>query len=863
MAANNGNQEAPDKKQEYLERLRAFEQKINNFNVADLPNYVINDLSSPNNGKNSFVLDCIKEFRELTALNKDENGQYIDEETQLRVYNVAAEKLGSDFWLNFQTTEKVVNDTLKKVRDLAAAHADESQIITALYGTMSAIKRCPENNQFVAAFDQLYSTIEEQYGASALRGVDHETGYRADERERSEEARIARGEQNFKRSFPKELRFRVQMRVWERMVNELEAKNGDYAENDQDRLVQQSDQVRKLAKGDNGQPFDKDRYMAAFERSALMFGEPIWTRANGIPMSIPEKHLREFREQLEAFNNGARSPEDEDNLARSFRTAVGAAYRGQQKPSEEVKNQLKGYYLTIKENCRPEAVDKIYVEVGFDKIFPEFAAETKAGRERLKQLGDLSQARADARSKILNALSGTGGTVLQIQSLIAADDANPKHAAFVGLDEDILENMQEDMQKLDQCYRSERSVIGLEKSLKNIHDQYPKYINKIQGKIQKFQPGSFAYKNSIEALSLCGAMLIGSQQYVKNRLESNLIPGEQIPVRDATDCLKQTLSVFKEAFQAFPRRGSTRIFADLKDSIDKVINGEGTLQDVLDKAQAYYGARKGTYFGPVTDLGKHRLFVADKLIDFLGHLDVAGLDKEMAAKAIENVQENVQENAVPVVPAQSQETPGGDVIDGNVVDEENLINNGSDEYVKIEENVEENLIDNGSKNAPEQENAKVEKQEEVKSNAVMSMDDKVYELIREKCKQLKEDGVVPKGSAGDIAIIAYNASYEQKEFLLNNILKNDNKVKALVADHPESKDFQKALNTILDKVNNPVEQNEVGVAEKQVEHSIENQSEMKQNEFNLLEPDDENEFHLLDPEDGPENNEMQQSGYGI
>ena len=994
MAGNNGNQannqRAPRNAQAYSEKLQVFANKISELNVEDLDNYVVNG-SGARREKNTFIEDSIKEYKELLAINKDNNGNIINKDAQLSVFEMAAEKLGPAFWENFEVTETVVHHYLVQANDLINNNADQKEVEASLKGMLQAISYCPEDlkKTYSEDFETLYTLAVNQYGAGVVKDLDHDIGVGADVMAKSSKRITTQDGSVIAPSLPTEMRFHIQMHSWERINEQAKQNDGHFDSEDFDRVKIVYQEARKLAKDENGQPYDKDRFMKAFEESAFIFGEPFWGLGAAIPMSIPEKYIRELGEKMEKLNSGEpMSLENEKDLARFFRTTIMAVHRGEQKPTPETKELLNGYYLTIQQKLQPAAAEKVYGSTSFDKVFPEYKAiaeETRARIEgKVKNEQRLAQEQEENRKGLLFNLCKANTLSDHVNSLLDDEINPPEKEVFSKEDHSILIEMREDAKSLGNCFLKEKSNIlpTYQSTFENIQTKYPGYIDWFHEKLQNAEPGSNAYKTTFQALIYCGAMLSVTQQYVKARHDSGLFPEDQgVAICDAAVSVRKMLSVFKEAFQAFPQSGSSKIFSELKNSIDQAINGEGTLQDVLDKAKAYHEARKGILFSPFTDVGKHRLDMADKLIFFIEKFDVAAMDKTMAESKVvenENVVANanvaanananapVQENAVPVVPAQEKETPGSEEYvkieenaEENEVEEENLINNGENEVDEVEE---ENLINNGDANA------KVEEQPGNVSNAEKNAslaEDELYDKIQEKCTALRDR--LPngqKGLAGTLAELAYNSTYEEKENLLNNLLNDEGKlnnllkenpvsrdfeaavcrflnkeapvheqfdfelnvkesipeakaqlpkepqkpsacnlndkvyqdvhekcihltkdlgiitfdqaaaidakadagnfaqkeylnkfldntemVKALAQQFPKRENFENALDGVLEKVNQPIEQeqNEFSLLDKQNEYySLDNQSEMEKNEFNLL-----------DPEDGPENNEMQ------
>lgn len=837
-------------RRDFTKKVDAFDKKLASLTEKDLERVTLKQVRSGNVNHSIVVseeienmVEAYNELFELDSTTFRKTGEHLNADRQLKAYYAACEKFGIRFWDRVQAA--MPEDLVKsKIADSQNAinSDDPKKAAESVNEALHAVRKATNWESLTPEIENLYHAAENKFGYAVFNGTQLSFGHRL------------RG-----------VGFNLQMGSFDKMLENYDPN----VHTDLRPFAEKYEAASACAQGS----FDKERCNKAFQAAVDKMGMQFCNHLSSIPQEFVDEEIDSFTRAVAVYDD-SNNPEKAQNLTTKYLDTVKLVLKND---SVNRTTLIQNMYDAVKKKCGEAAADRI-VEIEESSYKLSNMVDSINARKQAAEKNERKQQaeREDAAGfawkgkwakpvEIVNENFLDPKLVNWVLSTRSAAD-NKKQLILDSNEDRAFMNLMAESGNLLYDFAIGNHVRPIDNVVKNVYEDYTKAHEYFTEAISSGEVGSTLYKARLEAMTVCGAMGLMASRFI-SVAKANTLGFENVRDVDPMAPLRETLTVLRDEMERIPKSGNdTQLYTSLNNAINGVIDNAGiSLEELHTAAEQYFNARKGSIFGPLTAAGKQRLDIANRVIGFLDVVHYKRLDALSKANenVQENVQENVEENAIPVVPAQSQETPGGDAINGNVVDEENLINNGSDEYVKIEENVEENLIDNGSKNAPAQENAKVEKQEEVKPNDVMSMDDKVYELIREKCKQLNEDGVVPKGSAGDIAIIAYNASYEQKEFLLNNILNNDNKVKALVTNYPESKDFRKALDTILDKVNNPVEQNEVGVVEKQVEHSIENQSEMERNEFNLLEPDDENEFHLLDPEDGPENNEMQQSGYGI
>ena len=800
MAGGNGNAtqkqnltpEQEKQQVDYLKALAQFIHNVNSITKEDLEKHkiqVIETINIKEVGKNTYIADRVKEYRELSKMNKYSDGTFIDKASDVEAFNAAAKKFGHAFWIYFETSKEIVDDYVKRTEEMLKKSAEEPQVdnvatetmtdeekektakematkkaaeqkltVNLLNVTMEAIRRCSEKDRCVDDFEKLYIAVEEKYGAEAVMEIDSATRV-------SEEKVVDK-----KLDLPTDLKFRIQMRVWERVLREAAQKGESLTEEDLKKVVEQRREVLKAAKNNNEKVFDKfdqKRYNAAFEAASDLFGKPFWRDTGKIPMGVPKKCIENLEKMMaEMFPAEKAAPTeevasteevappkevslaDQEKLAESFNTAVSAVYRGVEQPNEATKAKLKNCFLTIKENCDPSVLGKIYDSKSFDAILPEFHKEAEAYRQQKIEHGDFLKEKMEESSKVLNSMfSSVALTSNEISELLKKEDDNPAKAAFVGNDKTILTDLKKDIGTLKAFYTKGKTD-NLQDTIKNIQENYPGYLETIKNNLaNRFEPGTQQYKTSMQALVLCGSTLAVTQKFAKIQQEIDFVP-KDLKIGNSVETVTSTLKAFEDALtNAFPTRGSSKEFSNLKDALHKAISGEGTLENVITKSATYRHKKEGLFFSkPLTALGKHRFDVAKKLSDFLDKIDYRAFDKEMAERA-------EKENAVNAK-------------------QENAAN-----------------ADKGNTVEPE------------KAAPVMGERKSIDDIIHDKCVEFLKAGKITSDQAFAIDIKSDKCNLTQKAFL-NKLLHNEEQLTQLTQEFPDKKGFENAIDTLLETAKN-------------------------------------------------------------
>ncbi len=436
-----------------------------------------------------------------------------------------------------------------------------------------------------------------------------------------------------------------------------------------------------------GLVIDVDKQNKAFIDAADKFGKDFWSGVSKVPKKYVDHYIRQFREEMHVAA-GSHGEYDRDQIAQRYYDAMDLAGKSLHKMKSDV---LENMYYEAEHLIGKERVDRIFeMHPDYYDMVPNLSALHKEEQDKLlaeerrlaaEKEAERAKQRAEKNEKILEDYTAEINARAQRQQEAeearyeALDDAN----GIIGRafkDEDLserlsafLEKKEADFEKVNEIYKDEsvderakiKKAISediaflsdlkrhterlynygqgddmrpLDNTVKVIQNKFPAQLERLFATLPNEQPGSMEHKDRLEMIQACGSMLAITQRFANTAAEQGM-PLKDVEVKDPLITARKTLQLFSKELDRIPKDDDdSELFTSFKNALNEAANG-GSMKNLWDASSDYYNGRRGIIFGPFTEVGKHRLHLADHVYEFLKDIKWKTLENEAQKRAEE------------------------------------------------------------------------------------------------------------------------------------------------------------------------------------------------------------------------------------
>lgn len=457
-----------------------------------------------------------------------------------------------------------------------------------------------------------------------------------------------------------------------------------------------------------GVVFDEREQDRAFIAAADKFGKDFWNDVTKVPRSFVNHYIRQFRDEMRVAA-GSHGEYDRDQITQRYYEAMDLAGKSMKTVKSDTLEEM---YYEAKHLIGKERVDHIFEmhpkyygmvpnlsalhKEEQDKLFAEqrrieaerAAARSKQLAEETEQMLEEFAAKSNARAQLqeedeearYDAMEDANGI---IERAFKNEDLSERLSAFLkkkeavseaidevyadktveereeiekALDDDItfLTDLQRHTKRLYE-YGQGDDMRPIDATVKTIQNKFPAQLERLFATLPNEEPGSMEHKDRLEMIQACGSMIAITQRFANTAAE-NGTPLKDVEIKEPLDTVRKTLQLFSKELDRIPKDDDdSELFTTFKDALKEAANG-GSMKNLWDASSDYYNGRRGIIFGPFTEVGKHRLHVADHVYEFLKDVKWKTLEKEAQRKAEAPKAEQPKEEKK-VAPSQANLSP--------------------------------------------------------------------------------------------------------------------------------------------------------------------------------------------------------------
>ena len=429
-----------------------------------------------------------------------------------------------------------------------------------------------------------------------------------------------------------------------------------------------------------GVVFDEGKQDRAFIAAADKFGKDFWSDVTKVPKSFVDHYIRQFRDEMRVAA-GSHGEYDRDQITQRYYDAMELAGKSIKKVKSDALEEM---YYEAKHLIGKERADRVFEmhpkyygmvpnlsalhKEEQDKLHAEqrrAAAEKQAARSkqldeeneqmleeftaktntRAQQQREAEEARYDAMEdangiierafkkedlseRLIAFLEKKEADIETVDKDYAGKSKDTKKEIKKAISEDIkfLEDLQGYTKRLYE-YGQGDNMGPVDSTVRNIQAKLPAQLERLFSTLPKEKPGSMEHKDRLEMIQACGSMIVNTQRFANTAAE-NGTPLKDVEFKNPMDTVRQTLKLFSKELDRIPKDDDdSELFTTFKDALKEAANG-GSIKNLWDASSDYYNGRRGIIFGPFTEVGKHRLHMADHVYEFLKDVKWKTLEKE-------------------------------------------------------------------------------------------------------------------------------------------------------------------------------------------------------------------------------------------
>ncbi len=438
---------------------------------------------------------------------------------------------------------------------------------------------------------------------------------------------------------------------------------------------------------EKGITFDEERQQKAFQDTANKFGKNFWGEFKKVPNTFADEKIKQYQEAL------AGGKMSNSLLEHSYFEMMEIAQRSNKVPKPFVIEKL---YFDTKAIIGEERVNRIFRTNAMDTLAPNLAKsfkenELKKAEERMKleaeeaerqrKLEEAQKAEREKRQKAEREKHTEEVITADVDKKIAAEQLTDeeryeKWADANGIlestfkDDELSDRMNALLEKAeneeteDEVQNDDYSLLkdlkrhtkrlydyaqgddkgALDTTIKTIQNRYPNQMDRLFKTLLNDEPGSMMHKDHLEMIQRCGAIMVNTQRFANKAAEQGLTMEGVNTNKEPIDIVRDTLKKFSVELDRIPKDDdNSEHYTRFQEALQAAANG-GSLANLLEKSREYFDARVGRFFRPFTEVGRHRLDVADHVYEFLIDVKCKTLEKEAQRKATADAKKETQQS---------------------------------------------------------------------------------------------------------------------------------------------------------------------------------------------------------------------------
>ena len=477
-------------------------------------------------------------------------------------------------------------------------------------------------------------------------------------------------------------------------------------------LAEKYGEIRRITVSgrDNGFKADLDTQDKAFAKAAKKFGEDFVDAAYRVPKSFAQSRIKQFQEELREAAAGGRYDRDQltqrycdvmnlagkslerkklngvENMYYDMRKLVGkdaAAYpfrahgeyyemapdlvavhkredaqqkeearqrRLEEERLEALRQQSAAYHEELNEKLTDEIDAKLEQEQEVNEEQYYNMQDSNAIIKKAFKKENLSE-RLSAFLKKKEAASET------IDEVYADKTVEEREEIEKAIDEDItfLRDLKRHTKRLCE-YGQGDDMRPIDNTIRAIQTKFPAQLDRLFDTLSTEKPGSMEHKDRLEMIQSYGSMLVNTQRFA-NAAAENGTKLKNVEVKDPMAAARDILKKFSTELDRIPKDDeNSKLFTSFRAALKRAADGSGSLENLSKASMKYFNARHGRFFRPFTEVGRHRLDVADHVYEFLQDVKYETLEKE-AEKWAEAPKAEQPKEAKKVAPSQANLPP--------------------------------------------------------------------------------------------------------------------------------------------------------------------------------------------------------------
>ena len=409
---------------------------------------------------------------------------------------------------------------------------------------------------------------------------------------------------------------------------------------------------------------DEDLQDKAFTEAAEKFGKDFLKEVKKVPKVFAQSRIQQFREEIrELANSGVGY--DKDQLARRYFDVMRLAGKSlDRKKLDGVKNM----YHDVRKLIGKERADLIFeAHRDYYEMAPGLLEERKQEEEQQKEAArqqrleeenaQLEEEQEVDEERYYN-LRDANATIKKafekkelsehLNALLAKKEADSKAIDKICANktdeerETIEQSLNDDVAFLNDLkkytkrlceYGQGDDMRPIDGTVKTIQNRFPTHLNHLFSAPPTEKPGSVEHKDRLEMIQACGSMLVNAQRFVNAAAEIDM-PLKRVEVKDPMATTRNILKKFSTELDRIPKNDdNTKLFTSFKSALKRAADGSGSLENLYKASMKYFNARRGRLFRPFTEVGRHRLDIADHVVEFLKDVKYETLEAEAERKA--------------------------------------------------------------------------------------------------------------------------------------------------------------------------------------------------------------------------------------
>lgn len=182
---------------------------------------------------------------------------------------------------------------------------------------------------------------------------------------------------------------------------------------------------------------------------------------------------------------------------------------------------------------------------------------------------------------------------------------------------------------------AENGTVSAEETARAIENTYPAEAERLSEELQNAKPGTPAYRENMELLTVCNTSLAVARQYM-GLIDQDVLPADT-PAKagDPLETVQETLACFSRELLRVPKSGrNSMAFTEFYNVLEDASNGH-SLEHLYEKASAYIKKGEGFFSGSATNAGRHRMEMAKRVCEFLDNVNYKSYEPEIQQKLAE------------------------------------------------------------------------------------------------------------------------------------------------------------------------------------------------------------------------------------